>query len=403
MKRSSLFVDFSLLRLNPRFRAIFLARLMSVLALGILNVAVPLQMYQLTGSTLQVGLAVTLDGAGMFVGLLCGGVLADRHDRRRLILLARGLCGAGFLLLALNSAIAAPSVTALLLVACWDGFFGAIGISALMAALPGIVGREHLAAAGALSMLVVRLGAVLAPAVGGLLMAVAGAGGNYLLAGIGTLATLLPLLRLPPLPPPASAGAVPPLRALGDGLAFLRRHRVLGPVLLLGTLQTMLASLRILFPALAAAQGSAAVGLMYAALPLGAMLAAFGSGWLRDIRQPGRLLLLAVLLSGLAVLLLGLCGALWPALLALVLFGYLLALASLLQFMLIQTQTPDALLGRVNSLYSAQGVLADAGGALGLGLLAGLLSPALALAASGLTLATLTLLLALGAVALRRA
>ena len=70
--------------------------MISVFAFGILMVAVPVQIHQLTGSTLQVGAAMALDGIGMFAGLMCGGVLADRMDRRRLILLGRSLCGLAF-------------------------------------------------------------------------------------------------------------------------------------------------------------------------------------------------------------------------------------------------------------------------------------------------------------------
>lgn len=62
-----------------------------------------IQIQAMTGSTLQVGVAVALDGVGMFIGLMLGGVLADRYDRRKLILFARGTCGLGFVALSLNA------------------------------------------------------------------------------------------------------------------------------------------------------------------------------------------------------------------------------------------------------------------------------------------------------------
>lgn len=67
--------------------------MLSVFALGMLAVGVPVQVQQMTGSTLQVGVAVMIEGVGTFVGLLWGGVLADRFDRRKLILFARSTCG----------------------------------------------------------------------------------------------------------------------------------------------------------------------------------------------------------------------------------------------------------------------------------------------------------------------
>lgn len=396
MRLSALIVDFGLLRQNAHFRAVFVARLMSVFALGLLTVAVPVQIHELTGSSLQVGFALALDGVGMFLGLLCGGVLADRHDRRSLILGARGLCGIGFLALALNSFVASPSLLALYLVSFWDGFFGAMGITALMAAIPGLVGRDNLPAAGALSMLITRFGAVLAPLAGSLIIAAAGVRWNYLLAGVGTLATLLALTRLPRLVPQGEAAGEHPLRALLQGLLFLRGNAVVGAVIALGTVQALLSAVRVLFPALSEqvyGRGEIGVGLMFAAVPAGALVGAFTSGWVGGLRRPGAVLLACVCAAALLVASLGLSTQLAPALAALALLGYLGAIASLLQFTLVQGHTPDHLLGRVNSLWSAQDVVGDSAGALGLGALARALLPASAVGVFGLAAAALAALL----------
>ncbi|QDQ27206.1 enterobactin transporter EntS [Chitinimonas arctica] len=404
MPKPSLLLDFSLLKQNPHFRAVFVARMMSVFALGIMLVAVPVQIHALTGSSLQVGAAMALDGVGMFIGLMCGGVLADRFDRRKLILLARGLCGVGFLVLALNSFVAAPSVAALYLVSLWDGFFGAMGITALMAATPGLVGRENLPAAGALSMLTVRFGAVLAPAAGGLIIVGAGVSWNYLLAGVGTLATLIPLTRLPSLKP---EGYEPehPLRALQDGFRFLWQNKVVGAVVMVGTLQALLSAVRVLFPALAEQGydgGAAEVGLMYSAVPLGAMVGAFTSGWVGGLRRPGLVMLGCVLASSLGVVALGAIHYLAAGLLLLVLLGYLGSIASLLQFTLVQDHTPDRLLGRVNSLWNAQDVVGDAAGALGMGALARFFAPLLALCLFGGAATAVAVMMCGGFASLRR-
>ncbi len=96
MNRQSWLLNLSLLKTHPAFRAVFIARFISILSLGLLGVAIPVQIQMMTHSTWQVGLSVTLTGASMFVGLMVGGVLADRYERKRLILLARGTCGVGF-------------------------------------------------------------------------------------------------------------------------------------------------------------------------------------------------------------------------------------------------------------------------------------------------------------------
>ncbi|MFB9157531.1 enterobactin transporter EntS [Chromobacterium violaceum] len=404
MKKSPIFVDFSLLRLNPHFRSIFIARMISVFAFGILMVAVPVQIHQLTGSTLQVGAAMALDGIGMFAGLMCGGVLADRMDRRRLILLGRTSCGLGFLALALNGFMTNPSVTALYVVSTWDGFFSGIGITSLMASIPVIVGRENLPAAGALSMLTVRFGAVLSPLLGGLIITAAGVNWNYLLAGIGTLATLIPLTRLPSLKP-QNAEPSHPLRSLMEGFEFLWQNKVVGAVVAVGTLQTLLSAVRVLYPSLAEdgyGGGAFEVGLMYSAVPLGGMLGAFTSGWVGGLSRPGAMMLACVTASSLAIASLGAFTHLAYGLAALVVLGYLGSIASLLQFTLVQGQTPDHLLGRVNSLWNAQDVVGDSLGALGLGALARALAPLMAVAWFGAGAAAAGLLMCAGFGSLRR-
>lgn len=92
MNKQSWLLNLSLLKTHPAFRAVFLARFISIVSLGLLGVAVPVQIQMMTHSTWQVGLSVTLTGGAMFVGLMVGGVLADRYERKKVILLARGTC-----------------------------------------------------------------------------------------------------------------------------------------------------------------------------------------------------------------------------------------------------------------------------------------------------------------------
>lgn len=123
----------------------------------------------------------------MFVGLMIGGVLADRYERKRLILLARGTCGMSFVGLCLNAMLPEPSLIAIYLLGIWDGLFASIGVTALLAATPALVGRENLMQAGAITMLTVRLGSVISPMIGGLLLATGGVARNYGLAAAGNL------------------------------------------------------------------------------------------------------------------------------------------------------------------------------------------------------------------------
>ncbi|CUU43537.1 hypothetical protein BVIRIDIS_25600 [Blastochloris viridis] len=341
------------------------------MSLGMLVVSVPVQVYALTGSSFQVGVVAALDGIGMFLGLLLGGVLSDIYDRRRLILVARSVCGIGFVGLAVNSLMATPSLSVIYALAFWDGFFGALGVSALMAAMPFIVGRENLMQAGALGMLVTRFATIVSPAVGGLVIVASGPAWNYGIAAAGTLLTVLTLLSLPSMVPERRA-IEHPLAMMSSAFSFLLRHKHLLVVFAMGTLLTLTTSIRILFPAIVTdtlGGGAFEIGLMYSAVPLGATLGAILSGWARGLRQPERAMSGLCAVAFACVVALG-AAAHFPLILAaLVIYGYANSIASLLQYTIIQDHTPDHLLGRINSLWAAQDVAGDSLGAVGIGAL----------------------------------
>ncbi|MEP7729532.1 enterobactin transporter EntS [Marinomonas primoryensis] len=406
MSKSKIMLDFSLLKTNANFRAIFIARLMSVLGIGMLNVAVPVQIYELTGSSLQVGFAVALDGMGMFVGLMLGGVLADRMDRKWLILASRFICGVGFVLLALNAYLSEPSLWAVYAISLWDGFFSAIGLTALMASIPHLVGRENIPTAGALSMLVVRIGSVISPAIAGVVIVSFGVTWNYTLAAIGTLCTLITLVTLPNMKPEKGGPQEHPIKSLLDGFTFVFTHKVIRAVVALGTLEAVTKSIRILFPALAATAfggGAFEVGLMYSAVPVGSTLGALTSGWIRGLRRPGVVMLITAFLSFLCVASLGIMGHLVLMLGALAVFGYLGSIGGLLQYSIVQGHTPDNMLGRIGSFWTAQDVVGDSAGALGIGVIVKVLSPVMGLVSLGLGCAVATLFVGAGVRSLREA
>ncbi|SUW64975.1 enterobactin exporter EntS [Buttiauxella agrestis] len=402
MNRNSLLLNLSLLKTHPAFRAVFLARFISIVSLGLLGVAVPVQIQTLTGSSLQVGLAVTLTGSAMFIGLMMGGVLADRHERRRLILLARSTCGVGFIGLTINAALPEPSLAAIYLLGVWDGFFGALGVTALLAATPALVGRENLMQASAITMLTVRLGSVISPMIGGLLLASGGVVWNYALASVGTFITLLPLLSLPKLAPPPQARENP-LLSLWNGLRFLVGHPVIGGIALVGALLTMASAVRVLYPALAGHwnMSAAQIGLMYAAVPLGAAIGALTSGRIAHHVRPGMIMLGTGIVSFISIGIFSLMPVWGLGLACLALFGYLSAISSLLQYTLIQTLTPDGMLGRINGLWTAQNVTGDAIGAAILGGMTVALTPVAAASYGGLALTLCGVVLAIVLVQLR--
>ncbi|WP_433479088.1 enterobactin transporter EntS [Spirillospora sp. CA-142024] len=402
-----LVMDIGPLRDSRPFRNVFIARTVSVVGIGMLAVALPVQVYEMTGSTVHVGGVSAAEGFALLAGFLWGGVLADRHDRRRLMLRARAAAGAGFALLALNAFLAAPSLAVLYALAAWDGLMTGVSITALLAATPSLVAPDKLVAAGALNALTVRLGSMASPALGGVVVSAFGVGWNYAAAAAGTLGTIGLLTGLPPLKPASGDEAHPnPLKAIGDGFRFVVSHRVVGSLMLLGLLFMVAGGIPVLMPAFASRSldgGATTVGLLFAAPACGAVLASVTSGWAGSSRAPGLALLIASVTGFAALACLGL--ARHPALAVAVLFvyGFVQSIEEIMRYGLIQSHTPDSHLGRVNALWAAQETGGGAVGSLGAGALGRFLAPGAAIVVYGTVSAVLALALALTLTGLRTA
>ena len=222
MRASTFMIDVSPLRASREFRLVFSARIVSLLGIALTTVGVPWQVYAMTQSSLQVSVAALVVGATTLAGTLAGGVIADRYDRRLVILASRGGAALVFAALALNAAIPAPQLWVIYLCV---GLNGATSVSqsALMAVTPAIVPREHLAAAGALVALTTQIGAVLGPSIAGLLIAGPGLAVNFGLCAVGSAITTLLLFFLPPLPP-NGAPTARPVRSMIEGASFIAHH-----------------------------------------------------------------------------------------------------------------------------------------------------------------------------------
>lgn len=389
-------LDFSPLRRSRSFRLVFTARLTSLFGIGLLMVAVPVQVYGLTRSTVHLAAVATTAGVFVFAGTLAGGLLADRHDRRSVILTARSAAGIGFLLLAGNALLPEPMLWPIYALAAWDGLATGISASTLTALVPKLVEREDLPATGALLSLTADLSSMLSPALGGVLIAMWGVASNYVAAALATAFTVLGISRLPHFPASPS-GRESPGRAMAAGLAFVLRHRTVRSVLIAGLGTMLLSGPVVLLPALVATRlggGETTLGLLYSAPAVGAVLGSLTSGWIGQTRHTGLGLLAAMLVMGLAILGTGLSAVPVAAFLALTGYGLGRVLTDILRFTLLQRHTPDEVRGRVSSLWQAQIVAAASVGSMVAGLLADAYGPATALVAYGAGAAVVVVALA---------
>lgn len=443
---SALALDLTPLRASRSFRLLFAGRVVSLLGLGMLVVALPVQVYALTDSSLHVAGVSTTLGIAAFTGTLVAGVVADRTDRRRVILWSRSAAILGFGALWANSLTESPSITAIYAIAAWDGLAGGFSVVALAAAVPSLVPRTQLPAVAALQAISLDLGAVVAPLVAGVAIAHGGSSlvfGAVVVASVVSLGFLVRLPALPPggddQPPPDGVappeGAVPPGAVPGtgevvtealpgaapapgpahrprpwddmvEGLRFAATDRVVGGILLLGFVQILFASPHVLIPELVDKQlhaGPEVVGLLFSAPAAGALVATLTSGWTGRVRRTGRLLLIVFAASGAGVAMLGLSRSVVLAVIAMTLVGAGDVLGEILRFTLLYERTPDHLRGRVSALWTAQGTAGDALGGPLLTLIARALGAGGAVALGGALAAVATGLVALLVPGLRRA
>ena len=414
--------DIDPLRDSAAFRRLYLARSVSLLSISILAVSVAWQVYELSASSLHVaGVSVGL-AAGSLLGLLWGGTLADRADRRRVMILGRAAFVLVVGLLWLNSLRDDAGLLLIYAATFLSGLTGGISAPALMAALPRLVPEHQLAAAGALNALAMELGRLLGPLMAGLLLARSGLATCYGVVLVGAASVPILLARLPGNLLQSTEQAISHatgrpsvLRQWLQGLRHVAGKQFIACLLMLDLVAMLFVSVHVLMPQLGdavLAGGPEMVGYLYAAPAVGALVVAASSGWTRGLSRPGRLIVLATLLWGVAVCLTGVAAAYadsgaawvpWVIIGMLAMTGMADTASDIVRGALLQIHTPDALRGRVSALWLLQGYVGPAIGGLQAAGLAALWSPARAMMVGGsLCAGSVLIALALPRSALRR-
>jgi MFS family permease len=347
-------VDVTPLRTSRDFRLLWSGQLVSTMGRQITAVAVPYQVYRLTGSTLDVGLLGLAQGVPLVICSLAGGAVADAVDRRRLLLVTTSLLAVCSALYAAGALHGHPPLASLYVIAGVAAGLGAFDQPARSATVPNLVPREQIAPAVALMFGLFQVSLVAGPAVGGLIIGRAGLGAAYLVDVVSFGAALAGTALISP-QPPRRERVEPPLRAIRTGLSFARRQ----PAILSGfaiDLDAMIFGMpRALFPALAAGvyhTGPSGLGLLYAAPGVGAVAAVLATGWLGRARRLGRVVIGAVAVWGLAITGFGLVGSLPLAVALLAVAGGADSVSAVCRSTMLQTLTPDHLRGRMSATYS---------------------------------------------------
>ncbi len=250
-RRRGLAMDTRPLRI-PAYRRLFGGVAATMLGQQMTLVAVPYQVYALTGSSFLVGVTSIVALVPLIVFGLLGGAIADSMDRRRLMLITSAGAAVSSALLAVQALLPGGGNLALLwvLTACVSGF-AAVNQPTRSAVIPAVVGTELVPAANALSMTVRQIGVIVGPLLAGLLISMGSLFVTYAVDALGFLVALLLLRGLPSLPPVRDAGPLrlgAAVRGVGEGFAFLRTQPVLLMTFVVDIIAMMFAWPQAVFP-----------------------------------------------------------------------------------------------------------------------------------------------------------
>ena len=352
---SRILIDLGPLRESRGFRLLFAGQLVEVFGSQLTMVAIPFQVYALTGSSLQVG-AVSLAQLGPLVlGALIGGSVGDAFDRRLILVVASLVLSLTSGALAINAVSAHPSLVAIYAVSAAAVGVGGMASTASTAAVPPLVGPHNLVAAYASIQVTDQVGLVVGPAMAGLLIEAIHLPLVYTLAAIIYLLTALTMVRIPAIPPTAGARR-PGLGSIAEGLRYLRGRQALQGAYLIDINAMVFGMPRALFPALAASVfhgGARTLGYLYAAPAVGALVGALTTGWLARIHRDGWAVIVAVCVWGAAIVAFGLVTVLWVALALLAVAGWADVVSAVLRATILQASVPEEFRSRISSIQIA--------------------------------------------------
>ena len=383
-------IDIAPLRASRDFRLIWSGLFVTATGSQFTLVAVFVQVKELTGSEAAVGGTGLAYLLGLVAGALAGGAILDAWDRRRLLMFAQVGLAAGSAILLGGALAGRPPL--------WLIYAG-LAVLAASSSLDGptrsaitarILEPGQLPAAQALNQVVWNTAALLGPLLAGLVIAWADGDVTVAyavdLASIGCMFVAAALVR--PMPPSKEDHADTGLRAIRDGFAFARQHRLIMSTFVIDLIAMVFGLPRVLFPFLIVDQfhlSAKAIGLLFAALAVGALLGALTSGWTGRVHRQGLAVIVSVAAWGVAISAFGWSGDwLWLGLAMLALAGWADVISAIFRTTILQVSAPDRLRGRLFGIHilvvTGGPRLGDVEG----GLVARLVSPTFSVVAGGL-------------------
>ncbi|MET9790404.1 MFS transporter [Streptomyces canus] len=392
----------------PAYRRLWSSTIVTAVGSQLTAVAVPKQIYDITGSSAWVGAASMAGLLPLIVFALWGGAVADSMDRRKLLLITNTGIAVTSVLFWLQAVSGLDSVAALMVLLAVQQAFWGLNAPARNASIARLVPEAQLPAANALGSTVMQTGQVVGPLLAGVLIPVIGLPELYLIDALALCVTVWAVYRLPSLPPFAAAAARRAgVREIAEGFRYISAHKVLLLSFLADIIAMVFGMPRALFPQLAsetyAPYGEGfALGLLFAAIPVGAMVGGLVSGTFSRARRHGWMVIGAVVAWGVAITGFGLSGSLWLAVVFLAAAGVADMVSMVFRGAILLSAATDEMRGRMQGVFT----VVVAGGPRLADVLHGTAGSAFgarpAVAGGGILVVTVMLTLAVAVPALRR-
>lgn len=351
--RSKLIVDSTPLKESIEFRWLFSGLGFAGFGRQLTVVAVPYQVYDITGSTLLVGLLGLIQLFPVLAVSAVGGSLVDAMDRRTLLMAAQLATGATAVGLAVNAMLDSPLVWMIFVLSALNAAISTVDHPTRATLVSAIVTRRQLPAATALTQSLENVSRMVGPAIGGVIIVASGVTATFFIEAVcfavGAAFTMR-LIRRPAEGQVAKFG----LRSMMEGWEFLKERRLLRANFAIDFNAMVFGMPLALFPAFGEeilGGDARTVGLLYAAPGAGAMIGALTSGWVGTIERQGRAVIISVVIWGLAIAGFGFSRTTWLAVILLAIAGAADVVSAVFRNTILQLAVPDNLRGRLSSFH----------------------------------------------------
>ena len=344
-----MFLDLSPLKTSRDYRLLFFGQLVSFFGSMMTFIVVPWQMYQLTQSSAMVGYIYLAEFVPMVVLAFVGGALADFLDKRKMLRLTEVGQTSVTAILLLNSLLPNPRIWVLFVAVALHAGLAAIQRPAFESFIQKVIPPELMSSVMALNSNRNSVGAIVSPAVAGIIATQLSASVAYGIDLATFIASLIAVFMLRHVPPPENAER-PSWEGIKKAWRYAFSRQELVGTYFIDIAAMFFAMPQALYPALAVIYGDKYVGFFPASIAAGALVASLTSGWTKNIHRHGLMVTIAAALWGVAIIFFGLVDSIVPALLFLGAAGFFDMISGIFRGSIWNQTIPNYLRGRLASI-----------------------------------------------------